>query len=193
MADNASIQAVNELNKEIRSLKQRLNQLNDQKEALFSQKEQISTQIRTLIVEVKSSKEKRNTLTDEVKDSKKQREALHKGLREKVGSLKELQQQTPRGSYEQSPGQLQREIDRLDERIETTVMSFDQEKKLMKEIKELKKLYNEQKEQTKGWEQTHSLSKDVSKQRKKADAVHKVIQQKAKESNWGLARPSHRW
>jgi len=175
MVDNAEEKkSVNELNQEVRQLKQRLNQLNDQKEGFFSEREQVGNQIKQLISEIQEEKKKRNTLTDEVKLSKIERDKLNKEIQEKVKVIKDIAPVHSRVN----PHQLKRTIEKLEENIEISGMNFNEEKKLMKKIKELKKEYDKVKE----IEEARSVGKALSKLRKSADSIHKSVQIKAEES-----------
>ena len=175
MVDNAEEKkSVNELNQEVRQLKQRLNQLNDQKEGFFSEREQVGNQIKQLISGIREEKKKRNTLTDEVKLSKIERDKLNKEIQEKVKVIKDI---APAHSRVNSH-QLKRTIEKLEESIEISGMNFNEEKKIMKKIKELKKEYDKVKE----IEEARSVGKALSKLRKSADSIHKSVQRKAEES-----------
>ena len=148
--------------------------MNVQKEGFFSEREQVSNQIKQFISEIQEEKKKRNTLTDEVKLSKVERDKLNKEIQEKVKVVKDIAPVHSRIN----PTHLKRTIDQLEEKIEISGMNFNEEKKLMKKIKELKKEYDK----VKDIEEARSAGKALSKLRKSADTIHKSVQVKAEES-----------
>lgn len=79
-----------------------------------------------------------------------------------------------------TPESIKKEIEKIETAIETTVRSFDQEQKLMKKMKELKKQYAELSMTTTGSKDLSALRKKINSERKEADKLHKEIQEKAK-------------
>ena len=61
-------------------------------------------------------------------------------------------------------------------------MSFEKEKEIMKQIKTIKKKYNEVKVISTVFEQIQKLSKEIDTLKKQADETHKKVQSRAKES-----------
>ena len=81
---------------------------------------------------------------------------------------------------EDSPDFLQRHMQQLEEKIETEVMSFEKEKKLMEQIKTLRKKYLALKEGSTVFKQLHETSKEIKKLKRDADTSHQDLQTKAK-------------
>jgi len=134
---------IDELQKEIKELRQKLNVDSKEKEALFSQKEKIGREIRSLISQAKSGRGERDTLTKEVSKLKEKRKELNKKIKDKIKEHKDLIVQknelAKKTGVKGDPGRIKREISKLDYRIETEGLSFANEQKLMKQIKELQK------------------------------------------------------
>ena len=80
------------------------------------------------------------------------------------------------------PMAVKNEIDALERKMETQVMSLSKEKELMKVIKERKKILTELGGSKDIVEKAHQISKEADDARKKADDVHREIQRKADES-----------
>ncbi len=177
---------LNEKKKKILDLKSKLNELNDQKEHWFHKKEEISKKIRSHISTIKNSKRERNVFTKQVKDSKGKREDLNKQIKDKINEVKKLNKEkkdiATKYGIEGDPSALKSQINKLEQKIETEPMSFDNERKIMKKIKEMKKKYDEALKVSNVWKKIHDVSKDIDKLKRKADSSHKSIQSKAKDS-----------
>jgi uncharacterized coiled-coil DUF342 family protein len=177
---------LDELQPKIRELKQKLNQLNDQKEKAFQQRNPVGKEISKLIHELKQLKQDRDQLTEEVKKLKDNRTGLNEIIKKKIEEAKKLNEErkksTEKVGMRESPSQIKRLMDKLEMKIETEVISFEKEKALMKEIKELKKKYDELKQAGSVWDAAHQLSKDIDTMRDQSDDIHRQIQQKAKQS-----------
>lgn len=166
--------------------REELNKLDAEKEKWFEKKEGISKQIQELIKSVKSAKRKRNSLTDKVKEDKKVRAELNTEIKTKIEEIKKLHSDRDALANKKKisidPGKLKREIAALDTKMETNVMPFDQEQKLMKLIKDKKKELDGSKDLIEVSEKISTLSKNIDQLKKKAELVHRTIQSNATES-----------
>lgn len=170
----------------ISKLKEELDAANNEKERLFSIKEEFSKEIVALISNIKKFRSLRDTLTKDVQDSKKRRTELNQKINQLITEIKELQNK--RKENEQStgmpknPGQLKKEIETLEFKIETQPMNFNEEQKLMKKIKTLKKQLSECSGVLELNEKIRGLSKQIDELKAEADNIHKELQEKAVES-----------
>ncbi len=175
---------LDELQPKIRELKQRLNELNDQKEKAFQQRNPVGKEISKLIHELKQLKQERDSLTDDVKKLKENRTGLNEIIKKKIEEAKKLNAEKKKAAaklgLKENPSFIKNQIDKLEHKIETEAISFEKEKAIMKEIKELKKRYNEAKESSAVWDAAHQMSKDIDTIQEQADDIHRQIQQKAK-------------
>lgn len=131
-----------EKKKEAEKLKEEANRLNEEKERLFSEKEKYSKTIRDNIQQIKELKNKRDELTSSVQENKKKRSEIDEKINKILEDLKKFKAERDK-VYEKhnlsgNPDTIQGQINKLEKKIETEVMSFDNEKKLMKKIKSLK-------------------------------------------------------
>ncbi len=189
MQDNKQKDLTNHIyvsDREIIELRNKLNQLNDQKEALFSKKKIVSGKIKELISIVRAKREKRNKLTDSVKEEKTQRGDLNLQIRTKIDEIKALKEQClktgRRLNVRENPQDIKERINRLNEKIETEVISFEKEQQTMKQIKELKKRYDELVKVSSVWDEVGTLSKEIDTLKIGANQKHTYIQEKAKVS-----------
>ena len=174
------------LKKEINELKNNLNSLDEQKEKWFSKKEECGSEIRGLIKKIKESKQKRDELTKKVKEDKQERDKLNQEIKDKISKLKELNKEKElileKYNITEDPSRIKEVIDKLDLSIETDAMSFENEKKVMKKIKGLKKKFGEAKVVTDILDSLKKLSNSIDEFKKKSNEFHLKIQCRAKES-----------
>ncbi len=167
-------------------LRNELTALNEQKEHWFQKKEELNEKIASLISDIKKNKNARDECSAIVKEHKKLRDELNAKLHSGIEELKKCNSEKAdvlaKRDFKGDPSIIKREIQRLEQTIETNVMSFDKEKQLMKRINELRKQYKEC-EQTSGlFDQAAKLGKEVDEYRAKANEAHRLMQAKAKES-----------
>ncbi len=171
------------IRKEVDLLSKRLNSANQKKEALFKNKEKISRQIGSLIRELKTSRKTRDDLTKQVKENKEKRKELNRKILESIEKAKELNKERKallnKHKINYDPIKLKKEIDGLEMKIETEVMSFANEQKYMVLIKEKKKILSETKIVGDVFDRLSALSGEIDNLKKKADEVHKKVQTKA--------------
>ena len=183
---NELFEKFNALRNEVSELKNSLNQADEQKEKWFKSKEELSGRIRSLIGGIKESRTKRNSLTGDVKKLKEKRKELNDKIKGRISEIKSIHRQEKEiiGKYriQGDPSAIKREIDRLDSRIETDVMSFEKEKDLMKKIKGLKKRLEQTKGLTVVLKKKDEISKEIDVMKSEAKDVHKKVQDTAKES-----------
>jgi len=180
------MQKLKNLKFEVNALKKELNKLNREKESWFAKRGEINKQISNLISGVKGSKTERNEITNQVKELKTERDTLNKEVSEKTKELATLKKAyddaTAKHNVKESPSQLKSKIEKLDYTMQTQPMSFDKEQKLMKELKSLKKQYADLSSVTGDWDKIKTLTRDISKLKRRANAAHRKIQDHAKSS-----------
>ena len=174
------------LNQEITSLRRQLNQINEKKESAFDNKEKVTKNISTLINHARSSKSQRNQFTKKVREVKQIRSQDNEQIKKKIEEIKELNKQKieiqKKHDIKKNPSYLKKDIEKLEFKLETDAMSFENEKKLLKVIKGLKKEYNEVKVISDVFDKIHKLDKELKELRRKANDEHKEVQKTAEES-----------
>lgn len=179
---------------DISALKTEVATLAEQKESAFAKKQAVSSQIATAITQIKAHKIKRDELTKAVKDKKVARDLLNNQIKELIAQLKLLTKDAPAPKPQQSsrghgkdgeklsPAFLKKDIAAMKYRIETDGMSFENEQKVMKLIKEKQKLLDSMNTQYAHSAEARELSKKIDKLKEESDLVHEEIQKMAKES-----------
>ena len=180
---------VEELSKyrvEVSKLRNTLNETDNEKESFFRKKEELSKTVRESIQQVKDKRSKRDSLTNEVKELKIKRSAINQNVAAEFKELDKLKEDKKEFfksiGIKEPPSKIKQSIKKLEFKIETEPMPFDKEQALMKRIKELKKLYEESKIIIEIDEKTKKLSDGIDKAKKEANDVHKIIQEKAQQS-----------
>ena len=180
----------NELNKQaaqlkngIEVLRRALNKADSAKEHWFEEKEKLSWQIRNLISQIKELKSLRDENTAKVKELKEKRKQLSEPIHSKIAEVKKERNHRnelfKKLKLKKSYSALQRDISRLEEKIETEALSPEKEQQIMKVIKNLKKELAAASTVKSVAESVERLSKDINASKKMADEVHNSIQEKA--------------
>ncbi len=170
----------------IQDLRSKLNELNDKKEKFFEEKDKVSKEIRSNISHLKGAKDVRDKLTGTVQTNKKSRDELNQDIKKKIDELKLLEAQkediVKKHNIQGNPVQLKKMIEEIEFRYETSVMSFDNEKKVMAQIKALKKQYEESNKVSTVWKQINQLSKEIETLKRDANLFHRQMQTQANQS-----------
>ncbi len=128
--------------KDISELRSILNQLNEEKERLFAEKDKTAKEIRSLVDQIREIKKKRNSLTAQVKELKAEKGRIVIEIKENIAESKKLKNEKldffKKHNIKGDPVMIKRQIESIETKIETEVISFDQEQKLMKKIKDLR-------------------------------------------------------
>jgi uncharacterized coiled-coil DUF342 family protein len=170
---------------EISDLKKELDSVNEVKEEWYAKKEEFSKEIVKLISEIKGFRKLRDQLTRNVHDSKKKRTEMNNKINEKIAEIKALQgkrsKDAPSGERV-NVRELKKEAEGIQFKMETQPMSFDAEQKLMKRLKQIKKVLNEVGGSSELNSNIRDLSKEIDALKKEADEIHKQVQDNAKKS-----------
>ncbi len=169
------------LQEQILELKKKLNAINEEKERWFAKRGQFSKEFKDEIAKVKESIKSRDQLSASVQEQKRKRSDLNKALLEKfqvAKTLKEEQKVLEKKQERKIPiGALKQRMVFLEKRIETEALPFEKEKELMKQIKDLKKQYDEGQKEEESWQKIRTLSQEIKELKKQADTVHKGVQE----------------
>ena len=171
---------------EIKALKAKITKFNKAKEAAFDKREQLSKSISQHITKIKTSKVERDKNTGDVKATKKKRDGLNSIAREKQKELSKLEKERDelivKHNIKGNPQLIKKDIQRMEYTLETTVMGFDKEKKLMKAIKQLKKQISESSIVTEVNDKIRVLVREVREARSDAQKLHRQVMETAASS-----------
>src|SRR3989344_4675926 len=163
------------LKSEIFSSKSKLNDLNKQKEEWYSKKEDLKKEIRELIKGIKNMKNISDSTRRNIQQYKEERDNYNKKVKELVEEIKKLNKEKKEIFSKlkiKDPIRIKKDIERLEESIEVEAFSFDKETKIMKKIKDLKKIYQESSQATELLDKIDIISREIEETRRKAQDFH---------------------
>ncbi len=182
---NKLLKELSERKERVSELKLQLSEINIHKEKWFKEKDSYNKQISSLIKQIRSDRSKRNSFTKQIKFDKEKRDKLNKEASDKINQINKLNQEKrellKKYNITGDPFELKKQIDDLEHTFEIEVFSIEQEKKIMKEIKELKKKFSEVKSLVSVWEKGKNFSEEVRRLKKEKDSIHNKIQTQAKQ------------
>ena len=170
---------IKELNQEIRSLKVQLDKINSQKEEWFKKKEYLKKELNSLIDKIKVIRTGRDNSNKDIKQLKQERDKYNSQVRDLIKQVKQLNQekkQLPQKSDSKNNlSFLKKQIEKLEQSIETEGYTYKKEQAVMDQIKKLKKEFKELSIVNEVASKIKVLSKEIDVARKKADEFHKKI------------------
>lgn len=126
--------------KQLDETREQLNKANEQAAVLAEKRDKLNEKFRTLRQEIRSIQVERDRLNDEVKILKAQRNEAQNKVREIIGQINEhrekiaaLKKKAPQGSHRG----LQKELDGIEWKIQTTPFDVQEEKRLIDSVKQL--------------------------------------------------------
>jgi uncharacterized coiled-coil DUF342 family protein len=135
-------QKIEELNHQLAALKKELDQLNNEASNWAQKRNAIHEQIESLREEAKNLKEKRNSTNQKVQELKSLREKTKTDQKEKCAQLSKTEEKM-RVLIEKKPPRhlcnIQKDIETIDWKIQTTPLSVKEEKVLVDQVRTLEK------------------------------------------------------
>jgi uncharacterized coiled-coil DUF342 family protein len=170
-----------DLSRELIELRKKLNIVGPEKEKWFKKKEDLKKEVFSLIKQVKEKRKSKEEINSKVKNLKNKREGKNKEVREKIEKIKILREKAPSSERKINPSVFKKQIDELELKIETEVLKFSEEKKLMKKISKLRQGYDKVKEDESILDEKSKMNEDIDINKKIAEEFHKQVQEIAKE------------
>jgi uncharacterized coiled-coil DUF342 family protein len=121
--------------------------------------------------EANKHKKYRDRLNERVKEDKKKREKTNKIVGELISEYKKLKEKAPKGDFKR----IEREINRLEWKLQTTVLEIKKEDELVEKIKKLT-------EELEGYKDLIDISKEIDKYRAESGKIHERILRFSEES-----------
>lgn len=170
------MQDISKINQDITSLKATAEKKHQEKEGWFTKQQAIKIEIYKAIDDIKAIKRELDQAKTVQQQLRTERDTYNQKTKELIAQIKILQQQTKipakKASSYLDAGKIKRTIERLDTKIETEALPLDREKKVMEQIKKLKKLLKENEGILQLHQQHQQLSREIQEARKKADDFH---------------------
>jgi len=176
---------LDKLRNDVNSSNKNLNRNDNEKGGWFRKKEDLSKNIRKKINGIKEDKDKRDSLTKKVRELKEKRRNFNEESKRNISELVILKDEVKslsKKSKVKDPQNIRCDIDKLEVKLETEVMPFENEKQLSKKLKHLKKSMSEASEIIHNIDKIKKLNSSIYELRKTNNETHNKIQKLAKES-----------
>jgi len=179
---------LSKLEEEISNLRDNRNQYNQFTKDALSQRNEINNQINDLLAKAKEYMTKRDERNNQVKSFKKKRKDLQESLQKNKAILDELVEKEPSVNQgdmrrkRRKMGNLNGQIDKLEWELQTSVLSPDKEKEIIKILESLSDQINKIAEEVHITSQQTQFWKDISSSQKQINSLHSQIIDMAKES-----------
>jgi uncharacterized coiled-coil DUF342 family protein len=160
------------------------NKLSSEAQRWMEKRDQIRQQVKELRLEIANLKQQRDGINQKVKDLKIIRDQLVLERKEKLDKVVVYKQKI--ASLKQNPSKLiqtiQKEIDSLDWKIQTSSLTVTQEKRLGERIAELEKQLVSYKQAQAMWNEIKTLQQQLRTLRTQEKEYHQQISQHAEQS-----------
>lgn len=184
---NVTLENYRKVQQDISELKEKLKGINEKKEHWFKRKEDLKKELNSLIAkikEIKAEKDKKNLELQQLKEQRdKHNDEVHRLIKNIQGINKEKAKALKKYNIKLDPAKIHEKINELENKVEIET-NFEKEKKLMEEIKKLKRSYEESSEVRKIAEKAQLVEKEIKESKKKADEFHKKIQEITKDTSY---------
>jgi uncharacterized coiled-coil DUF342 family protein len=172
-----------ELKNEVQGLRQKLGELNQKKEEWFKKKEELKTEIAQTIGRIKDAKGKNEVLNKDISGFKANRDEFNNQVKSLIAKIKELNAKKDdlllKSKFKGNPSEVKSRMAHLEQALETQAVSFDKEKKIMKEINSLKKQYQSVKVVEDVQKEINDVSHQITDAKKKGDEFHNKLREQA--------------
>lgn len=183
------LEKYNKLKGEIPIIKTKLDEYDLLKEEWFKKKEDLKKVILEKIKQVKIVKSKEDNSRGNINELKSQRTKYNNEVKKLISKIKLLNKEKEEAfkgyDLELNPSRIKDKIEDLERKIETEVISFKKEQKIMNWIKKLRAKYNQGEKINSILEKIREFSKAIEESKRKSEEVHKKIQINAKENEGG--------
>jgi len=178
-------QRIGKLNQELASLKEERDKLNLEAKKWAEKRNSIHEQIRELRTEAASLKEKRDVLNEKVRELKSLREQAKTKRKEKRAQILKLNEKI-RSLTERKPSQsmhsIQREIEKIEWKIQTTSLPVKEEETLISQVRQLEARLSVYKRIEKSKEKLMVLRTEEKALETEAKTCHEKLSELAEQS-----------
>lgn len=136
---------IEELSRKLSVLKERREKLNDEARALAEKRNRLNMEFKALKAEILKLKNARDEINARVKELKQQKSKIKRELAEKIMEFKDLKNEIEvlaKKKPSKSFNALQKEIESIEWRIQTTPLDLREEKQLVEKVKQLESQLN---------------------------------------------------
>lgn len=168
------------LRKDIGELSSSLKNLSNDKESKYQTISKLNDELNVLLKQASELKEQKAKSDAEIREIKKNRDLMNKSVKDLAGKVKDVKtknKDVPQSRERtESPLQLASQLENLNMRMQTEVMSFEKEQKLMSIMKELKGKLKVVSALDQSRKDFNNANQQLREAKSKADYTHKTVQ-----------------
>jgi uncharacterized coiled-coil DUF342 family protein len=185
LSKNEKKQKIEELARKLSALREQKDTLKAEAEKLAEKRDMLHQKLKDLRSEILKLKNARNEVNARVKELKQQRSQIKNEIAQKIEELKGLRNELEllmKKKPTRSSKTLEKEIDSLEWKIQTTPLSLQEEKKLVERIMQLQGQINIHKKFEQFKQKRIELKAEVKALQARVELCHKNILEHAKKS-----------
>jgi uncharacterized coiled-coil DUF342 family protein len=178
--------------KEIEILSQKISQLKEQRDKIDARarvhadnRDKLNDQTKSLRVEIAELKSERDKLNEEVRNLKLLRGELKERIQERIEEIKQIRERS-KELIEKRPSRshqsLQKEINDIDWKIQTTHLSLEAERELVEQVKHLEAQLNVHRKLEQVNQKIHELMAEIEATKVKGMQFHERLTETARHS-----------
>jgi uncharacterized coiled-coil DUF342 family protein len=173
------------ITQQLAALKEQISSIRGEADVHIEKRNKLNEQFKKLRQEIHELKNGRNNLNAEVKALKQQRDDARARIKEIIEEVKthkqeitELRKKKPKTSHRE----LQKELDAIEWKIQTTSLAMQEEKRLIENVKRLETQLNVYRKIDKHIRKIAELRKELETLEKTAETAHRELTEKAEKS-----------
>lgn len=170
---------LNAMAEEHKAKRDRLNSVTKQ---LAEERDRLNAQVRELVQKANDHRNNRNKLNVEVREAKKLRDELNKKANELNEVVTTLKKEKIVETGGPSLSRLRKELNDLDFKLMTSVLTADKEKEMMGNIQKIQALIREQESKMEEHREIRTAVRDARKAKEDAEHQHKLVSELARKA-----------
>ncbi len=175
-----------QVKEEVSDLRSKLNITDVKKESWFNKKEELKKYIIDSINKIRQLRSRKNKSDLYIQRLKAERDSYNKKVKDLIENIKNVNKEKltilKKHKIDLDPSKINEKIQKLEEKIETEAIPIEAEQKIMKQIKELKKI---QTDISSFLNNSRSLSEDIEKSKQKAEEAHNKLKEELEKKKKG--------
>lgn len=171
---------------ELGKLKEERDQFNDEARGLIQQSKETTSKVKRLRVELREQKVQRDEENAKVQEFKEKRDAVNAKIRERIQKVNKIQEEIRglKGELDLPFREAKKQLERLEWKVQTEVLSIKQEEKIVRRIEELEEATKSVKEFMGKRKDLEKIKRELDDLRKEAQAFHELMLEHTRKSEY---------
>jgi uncharacterized coiled-coil DUF342 family protein len=185
LTEQQKTKEISMITQQLAALKEQINTARTETNVHIEKRDKLNEQFKKLRQEIHELKTERNNLNVEVKTLKQQRDEARSGIKTIIEEVKthkqeitELKKKTPKTSHRE----LQKQLEDIEWKIQTTPLAMQEEKRLIENVKQLETQLSVYRKIDKHIKKITELRKELEMLETTADTAHRELTETAKKS-----------